>query len=143
MARLVDDLLVIEGGAYDVFIYSRGLDRWDLEKTLTCPGQFLFSSVTLGASRDYVVTGANEHPTGSFIGGVFVFERQDNWTQSTELSGIPAGGMDTFGSGISISGDTILVGASMMVNDVLCGPGKAFFFERTLAGWTQTAFFEN
>ncbi|MFT7485766.1 MAG: hypothetical protein ACI9F9_001616 [Candidatus Paceibacteria bacterium] len=49
---------------------------------------------------------------------------------------------DSFGSGLALHDDLIVIGASMSVYDVgACGPGKGYVFERTPGGWVEAAIF--
>lgn len=136
------DLIVLAGGANEVAVFQRLPGGWTPVVTLASPGDTLFEQVRVGSSRDVIATGMIETPlSGVMSGRVYVFERQNGWAQPTVLQGSDAQGFYSFGDAISISGDTMAIGASMQIQDVLCGPGKLYVFERGPSGWAETADF--
>jgi hypothetical protein len=68
-----------------------------------------------------------------------VFERVGGvWSQTAKLVASDGAGADSFGLSVSISGDTILVGA-LRDDDLGDQSGSACVFERSVGVWTQTA----
>ena len=99
----------------------------------------LGSSVAIDG--DVVVAGAeNEDTTASNAGAAYVFTRSDgSWSQTVKLVASDGAIEDYFGKAVSLSGDTVLIGA-YEDNDNGGNSGSAYIFERDEAGnWTQTA----
>jgi hypothetical protein len=82
---------------------------------------------------DILVVGANRRDDRT--GVAYVFERSGtNWTQKTKLlASETATGNPFFGSSISVSGDTIVVGGLHNSNHV------AYLFEKPTSGWASVA----
>src|SRR5207247_2582238 len=94
------------------------------------------SSVSI--SGDTVVVGAPWAHTaaGAYAGAAYVFLRSGiTWTEQQKLTPSDAAAGDFFGSALSVSGDTALVGAyrSGLVTDV----GSAYVFARSGTSWTE------
>jgi hypothetical protein len=94
--------------------------------------------VSVAISGDTVVVGA--WAKNFDTGAAYVFERNqggtNNWGQVMELAASDAAASDYFGAAVSISGDTVVVGASGVTNDT----GAAYVFERNQGGannWGQ------
>lgn len=88
-------------------------------------------------------------------GAVYVFRKSgNNWVQEAYLKNPVANQTDNFGGTVSISGDTIVVGASKEssnetgvkngplggANNLSNGSGAAYVFKRTGNTWAQEAF---
>lgn len=92
--------------------------------------------------EDTIVIGASTHDHGSGPSGtVFVFERpRDGWVSMTETARLiasDAAPLDYFGRSVSISGDTIVVGA--YGNDALGDlAGAAYVYVKPEGGWVST-----
>ncbi len=85
-------------------------------------------------SGDTILTGVPSR--NSFQGAAYVFVRSGTtWTQQAELTASDGVSPDNFGHGISLSGDTALVGAYLKNK----GIGAAYIFVRSGATWTQQA----
>jgi hypothetical protein len=102
-------------------------------------------------------TTASTNNTLADSGAVYVFKRTgSSWTQEAYLKAPNSGASDWFGEGISISGDTIVVGAyqedsnqSSITNGIgggsdnsLQDSGAAYVFKRTGTTWAQEAYFK-
>ncbi len=109
-------LLPFDGTASDFFGYSVSLDG------------------------DTAIVGAvDDDDKGVDSGSVYVFTcTNSNWIQQTKLLASDGAAGDLFGSSVSLSGDTALIGA---VNDNDNGDqsGSAYVFIRTGSNWTQQA----
>lgn len=109
-------LLPADGAAYDYFGYSVSADG---------------DTVLIGAHLD----DDNETKSGS----VYIFTRSgDLWTQQAKLLALDGEMLDLFGSSVSLSGETALIGAW---GDASYGPlsGSAYVFTRSGNDWTQQA----
>ncbi len=86
---------------------------------------------------DYAIAGA--YGTGSSQGSAYIFQRSgSSWSQVAKLTASDAAADDEFASSVSISGDTVIVGASERAT----GAGAAYIFEKPVGGWadaTETA----
>ena len=69
-------------------------------------------------------------------GSVLITPPRD-WTQTAELTGSDTVGSDFFGSSVSISGTTAIIGANGHLGGY--GAGRAYVFTKTPTGWKQTA----
>ncbi len=109
-------LLPFDGTASDFFGYSVSLDG------------------------DTAIVGAvDDDDKGVDSGSAYVFTcTNSNWIQQTKLLASDGAAGDLFGSSVSLSGDTALIGA---VNDNDNGDqsGSAYVFIRTGSNWTQQA----
>jgi hypothetical protein len=154
------------GAAY-VFVRS-GTD-WTqqayLKASNTDVGDFFGGSVAVsgntmvvGAFReDSNATGANGNQgNNGFLGGdsgaAYVFVRSGTgWTQQAYLKASNAGATDFFGESVSVSGDTVVVGAreeasnatgvnGRQGNNRALSAGAAYVFVRSGTDWTQQAY---
>lgn len=142
------------GVAYNwgkAYIFERnwgGADNWGQVKTLV-PADPLPDHGTFGAAvaidGDTIVVGApsksSEGEPSILVGAAYVFDRDeggvDNWGQVAKLNASNAGNLDSFGTAVSINGDTIVVGATREEGgegDPLYYAGAAYVFERNMGG---------
>lgn len=136
------------GQAYLYLKSQGGTDGWGQVKTLvasdTADGDYFGVSVSL--SGDYAVVGAvGENGTGTDQGAAYIFYRNqggtDNWGQVRKISASDKGDDDGFGFSVSISGETILVGADGE-DGAGTDRGAAYIFAKDLGGtdnWGQVA----
>ena len=100
-------------------------------------------SVAVSDAGDVAVVGAPEDDdAGRSAGAAYVFERTNGtWSQRTELTADDTAEGDVFGQsvGVSGSGDTAIVGASLDTRDDAGGAGAAYVFDRTDGTWSQRA----
>lgn len=98
-----------------------------------------FFGLSVGIDRDVIVSGAVwDAPRGDQSGSAYVFEKIDGtWTETLKLIPDNGGSFDHFGRSVSVSGDTIVVGAQ---NEDTAGSdsGAAYVFERDGNTWVQT-----
>ena len=97
---------------------------------------------SVSVSGSTVVIGALEGDVnGISSGSAYVFERpSEGWTDATQtakLTAFDGATGDRFGSSVSVSGDTIVVGADWDDDDGYTS-GSAYVFERPSEGWTDT-----
>ncbi len=136
------------GGAY---VYQRnqgGPDQWGLVKKLTASDVDSFDQFgySVAISGDIIVVGAyTEDGLGSVRGAAYIFERNkgglDNWGEVTKVTASDAEDEDYFGQSVSISGETVVVGANMEDGSGI-GRGAAYVFDRDLGGannWGEVA----
>jgi uncharacterized repeat protein (TIGR01451 family) len=96
--------------------------------------------VSVAVAGDTMVVGAAAHDTGAGVdaGAVFVFVRSGtSWSLQQMLAASDAAASDLFGTGVGISGDTVIVGSPS--DDTPAGPdaGSAYVFVRSGTTWTE------
>jgi hypothetical protein len=154
-----------DSGAAYVFVRS-GKD-WSQQAYLKASntGQHDFFGESVAVSGDTVVVGASyeaSNGTGvngnqadnsaSSAGAAYVFVRSGTgWTQQAYLKASNAGATDFFGESVSVSGDTVVVGAreeasnatgvnGRQGNNRALSAGAAYVFVRSGTDWTQQAY---
>lgn len=129
-------------GTGAAYIFKRdqgGTGNWGQVKKLTASDATTnnYFGWSVGISGDTVVVGASGN---SLTGAAYVYERNqggsDNWGQVKKLTASDAAANDVLGGAVSISADTIVVGA----NGKNSGTGSAYIFKRNQGGtgnWGQ------
>ncbi len=134
-----------EGSAYVFGRNQGGADTWGQVAKLTASDgadeDDFGSSVAI--SGDTIVVGAyQDGDNGSSSGSAYVFARNeggaDAWGQAAKLLASDGADSDYFGLGITISGNTILVGA-YGDDDSGSSSGSAYVFTRAGNTWEETA----
>ncbi len=119
-----------------VYIFERnqgGANNWGEVKKLTASDGAAFDRFgnAVAISGDTIIVGSNRDDGDQ--GSAFVFERNQggvtNWGQVKKLTGSDSTTSDSFGGAVSISGDSVVVGAGGNA-----GKGAAFVFERNQGG---------
>lgn len=140
--KLSEDLLVISAGRADIngvlragalYVYERAGDVWEFKNKIAASdysdGALLgVNPTTLDVQENLIVAGA----PGEFnwLGSVYIFEKDaDNWNE-TKIISPDMVDFGNFGIGVSISGNTLIAGASGEDN----GAGSAYIFERNNDG---------
>ncbi len=141
---LIAGIVLILGGAEIVQAQCEETELASMMASDWARYRHLGRSVSI--SGDTVVGGA--YPEGSEVdaaGWAYVYERDaggiGNWGEVVILSSDDGWPGDRFGCAVSISGDTIVVGASQD-DDAGSGSGSAYVFERDAGGadnWGQVA----
>ncbi len=133
-------------GEGKVYIFSRNGTKWNERDTLQAEGgrtgDFFGHSVAM--SGDRIVVGAlfadpapEDWPIMN-AGAAYVFVRKGNgWKQDAELVARNAQSFDEFGTSVSVSGNTIIVGAPGKTYYGHLRAGAAYLFTRGGAGWEQ------
>jgi hypothetical protein len=150
------DPLVNAGAAYVFERNEGGADNWGEVAKLTASDAQVSDDFgrSVSISGDTIVVGAGEEDGGpgdplAGAGAAYVFERNEgganNWGEVAKLTASDAQDEDSFGESVSISGDTIVVGARGEAGgpgDPLAGAGAAYVFERNQGGadnWGEVA----
>ncbi|HQU82687.1 MAG TPA: hypothetical protein PKY59_06170 [Pyrinomonadaceae bacterium] len=128
-----------QGSAY---VFVRSGEFWSLQQKLTASDGAANDSFgwSVAISGDTIVVGAYEATVGgiTFKGSAYVFVRSGTtWSQQQKLTASDGEGGDNFGSCVSISGDTILVGAYFDRVGVNNTQGSAYVFVRSGTVWTE------
>ena len=138
------------GRSAEAFVYTKRDGVWDTSTPtlLTLPDGGAYVPQTLAVSENggTIVVGLSAGSSGplSQSGVALVFTRPDEgWVSTSEAvwltmpSGEPE---DMFGHVVSISGDTIVVGASGDNNDIgTNNTGSAYVFTKPAGGWVSTS----
>jgi hypothetical protein len=130
-----------------VFVYSRIGDSWVAPDTqiLASDGAASdFFGRSASVSGDYAVVGANLRDVGgnNAQGAAYVYKRSGHqWIQQAVLVALDGATGDNFGQSVSISGDTIVVGADRNDHGGAGNVerGAAYVFTRSGMSWTQQA----
>ena len=125
-------------GSVYVFKYVSG--DWIQQQKLTASDAAAHDNFghSVSISGDTVVVGAPyKDDLGNSVGSAYVFLRVDGeWVQQGKLVAQDAALMDEFGSSVSISGETIIVGVEGD-DDIGLASGSAYLFERSGDHWVQ------
>ena len=137
MGALNDDAGRQSGSAY---IFTRQGTAWAQQAKLTASDAAsgdLFG-VDVAVSGDVAVVGAYlDDDAGTSSGSAYVFERSGNtWSETAKLTANDATFGANFGVAVSVSGDTIVVGAQTDPGSG-GGTGAAYVFERQGTSWVQ------
>jgi hypothetical protein len=141
------DTLVV--GAYEndgkgaAYIFERnagGIDNWGQVKKITASdgaGDDAFGR-SVGISEDTIVVGANGDAANEFApGAAYIFYRDQggagNWGEVKKITASDGEHLDYFGFSVSISGDSVLVGAPYE-DEQGQNKGAAYVFDRDLGG---------
>jgi uncharacterized repeat protein (TIGR01451 family) len=127
-----------------VYVFVRAGVTWTQQQELSAPdvGSNASFGYSTSISGDTVVVGARYADTAAGLnaGSAYVFVRSGTtWTQQQRLLASDAAAGDLFGSSVSISGDTVVVGASSADTPGGFGfdTGAAYVFARAGTTWTQ------
>ena len=136
-ANLDDDGGSASGSAY---VFTRSGTVWSQQAKLTASDAAAFDQfgTSVAISGDSVVVGANfDDDGGSDSGSAYVFTRSGTvWSQQAKLTANDAAAGDAFGISVSISGDSVVVGAPSD-DDGGSGSGSAYVFTRSGTEWSQ------
>jgi hypothetical protein len=136
-----------------VYVFNRnqgGADNWSEITNITAfdgaADDYFGSSVLISGDRIVVGAPCDDVGANDDQGSAYIFERNqggaDNWGEVAKLTASNGEFNDQFGSSVSISGDTIIVGA--LIDDVGANidQGSAYIFERNQGGgdnWGEVA----
>ena len=147
-ARFDDDNGTNSGSAYVFVCNQGGIDNWGQLTKLTAGDAAADDHFgrAVSISGDTVVVGADgDDDNGDSSGSAYVFARNqggaDNWGQVAKLTASDGALHDVFGASVSISSDTVVVGAGGD-DDNGDSSGSAYVFARNQGGidnWGQVA----
>lgn len=123
-----------------VYVYKRSGPTWVEEAYLKAGNAGLGDKfgTSVSISGDSLIVGAPfENGGAGDAGAAYVFVRNGStWSQQAYLKAGNAGASDQFGTAVSISGETVLVGAPLEDN----AAGAAYVFLRNGTNWSQQAY---
>ncbi len=130
-----------QGAAY---IFVRSGTTWTQQAQLTASdgaaSDFFGFGVTIFG--DTAIVGAHTDDVGANTdqGAAYVFTRSGTtWTEQTKLTASDGAANDAFGVDLEISGNTVIIGASLDDVGTNTDQGSAYIFVRSGAVWTQQA----
>jgi hypothetical protein len=159
-----DNSLTNPGAAY---VFVRTGTTWSQQAYLKASntGQFDFFGFSVAISGETIVVGAMGEDSGAdgingnqadnsalTAGAAYVFVRSGTtWSQQAYLKASNSEGGDNFGDSVSISGNTIVVGANLedsaatgingnQASNAAGGSGAAYVFVRSGTTWSQQAY---
>jgi len=100
---------------------------------------------SVSISGDTAIVGADSDDDNGFnSGSAYIFTRTGGvWSEQAKLIASDGARNDRFGNSVSISGDTVIVGAFLdddaCPSDELCNSGSAYIFTRTGGVWSEQA----
>lgn len=130
----------IDSGSAYIFRVN-GTD-WNQEAKLkagdSAPFHEFGNSVSI--SGDSVVVGSFfDGHSGTRSGSAYIFQRNEtNWNQVVKLTAADAGPFDEFGRSVSISNDTVAIGA-VLDDEKGSDAGSVYVFQRSGQSWNQQA----
>ena len=139
------------GSAY---VYERPGGGWvttssfDAKLSASDGAAFDYFGNSVSVSGDTVVFGAaGDDDNGSSSGSAYVYERPGGgWVTTSsfnaKLTASDGAASDNFGQSVSVSGDTVVVGA-FLDDDHGGDSGSAYVYERPGAGWVTTSSFNS
>ncbi|NOT00268.1 MAG: hypothetical protein HOP29_06530 [Phycisphaerales bacterium] len=127
------------GSAY-VFVRSGGM--WSQQQKLiasdAASNDQFGSSVAVSGETIVVGSFLDNNAAGTDAGSAYVFVRSVGvWTQQQKLAALDAAAFDQFGNSVSVSGDTVIIGARLDDHAGGTDAGSAYVFVRSGGVWTQ------
>ncbi len=128
-------------GAGAAYLYARDSDRWNLRAKLLAGDAGKNDNFGCGValSGDVAAVGAfREDSRGEDAGAVYVFRGSGGWSAPEKLTAGDGGPGDHFGRSVSVSGNTLIVGAAHD-DDRGTDAGAAYLFVSDGSSWSQAA----
>jgi len=122
-----------------VYVYLRTGATWSLQQRLSGKADSLGADfgISLAVDGSTLVVGEDIQP-GSRHGAAYLYMRSgDSWSRQQKLVASDGTSDNAFGSAVSLSGNTVVVGALAQPVQVGGGPGAAYVFIREGGAFTQ------
>ena len=135
--------IVVGTGNEGAYVFNRHGGSWVETQKLNASDGAVGANfgLSVAISGSTIVVGASFADIGGTInqGAAYVFERQGrSWVETQKLTASDGAESDAFGNAVTISGSTIVVGASF---DSIGGnlfQGSVYVFDRRGGGWVET-----
>ncbi len=132
---------VNQGSAY---VFVRSGTSWTQQQKLTAvdgaSGDIFGRSVAIAGDTIAVGSSSSDNMTNFDQGAAYVYFRTGTtWSQQAKLLSTDGASGDYFGDSVSISGETVIVGATEDSTGTSLQHGSAYAFTRTGTAWTQQA----
>jgi hypothetical protein len=129
----------VTGGA--AYVYVRDGNTWSLQQKLFASDRVDFANfgVAVDVAGETIVVGAHQDDDAGFqTGAAYVFRRNGTtWTQEQKLKANDEKPDSAFGLSVSLSGQTIAVGAPGDASPEALFSGAVYVFVNDGAGWQQ------
>ena len=129
----------VRGPVGSAYVFQRRGGVWSQQAKLTASGGSEDAAFgwSVAINGDTVVVGAPFD--GDLVGSAFVFVRSGTtWSQQAKLTASDASDFDTFGYSLTMSSETLVVGAAR-TSEAGDFSGSAYVFVRNGASWSQQA----
>lgn len=130
-----------DGGRGSAYVFTRTGGVWSQQQKLTAADGATFDQFGYSASinGDSIIAGAPiDDNGGALTGSAYVFTRAGSvWSQQQKLTASDAAANDSFGTSVSLRGDTAAVGANNDDSASLSDQGSTYVFTRVGSVWTQ------
>lgn len=134
-----------EGGinSGSAYIYELIAGVWTQTAKLTASDAMVddYFGHSVSISGNTAIVGTGDFNFGSHARAAYVFEKPTGgWISMTETAKLTASDLvsdDSFGEAVSISGNTVIIGA-MFDDDAAYQSGSAYIFEKPAGGWVST-----
>ena len=140
-APQADPGAVFNAGA--AYVFTRNGSTWSEQAILSASDKSQNGSFgnVVSASGDTVVIGAPLARVGGVAHGqAYVFTRNGStWSEQQILSASDKSGGAEFGSSVSVSGDTAIIGAPWKTYGGMADAGQAYVFTRSGSTWCEQA----
>jgi len=127
-----------EAGA--AYVFTRSGTTWTQQQKIQASDKQADDnfSISVSISGDTAVVGAQYEDTGGInAGAAYIFTRSGTtWTQQQKIQASDIQADDLFGASVSISGDTVVVGANGEDTGA-SNAGAAYIFTRSGTTWTE------
>jgi hypothetical protein len=139
------DVSALGGSTGAVFVYVRDGETWTATAKLLPTNPQISSNFggAVAISGSTLIVGAPRERAGAYgaSGAAYVFENiGQQWIQTSSLRALDTCNQQQFGTSLSLSQDSILIGAPGD-DDLGVASGAAYVFTRSQAGWAQRAKF--
>jgi len=129
------------GAPGSAYVFTRIGSTWSLQQKLTASdganGDGFGASVAISGDRIVVGAPLNDVGTNANQGSAYVFVRSGTtWSQQQQLAATDGAADDEFGN-VSISGQTVIVGARFDDLGSTSAQGSAYIFSNSGTVWTQ------
>ncbi len=131
-----------DAGSTYVFVRSGAVWTQQAKLTASDAAEFDNYGYSISINGETALVGAlfDDHAGGASAGSAYVSVRSGAvWTEQAKLTASDAAAFDSFGSSVSISGDSALVGAIFDAHAGGNSAGSAYVFIRSGAVWTEQA----
>ncbi|WP_339700610.1 T9SS type A sorting domain-containing protein [uncultured Marixanthomonas sp.] len=124
----------VRAGALYVYNFNNSNDTWDFEVKLHAAdysgdAKLGMNPTSLDVEENTIIGGAPGE--NGWVGAAYVFENESgNWTEKQKLVSPNTPASETFGIGVSISGDVIAIGANETANR----KGSVYIFQKNSEG---------
>jgi len=130
------------GGWGSLYVFVRSGGAWTQQQKLVAPvgDAFDYFGAAVSVSGDTLVSGApgDDTPSGPGSGSACVFVRSGaSWSLQQQLLASDAAAGDSFGNAVSLSGDTVIVGASHDDTSAGTDAGSAYVLVRSGTTWAE------